>query len=116
MEILGHVVYRINNTPQCDKHLIQFIQIQPESCGPLGEMVLLSMHHKSVRKVSFCLFCRSDLIQYEKLQKSNAIHNLNNAFTVAEEKLGLTRLLDAEGNKWGKFFHISKKYFLNLRV
>ncbi|ESP01600.1 hypothetical protein LOTGIDRAFT_139452 [Lottia gigantea] len=39
---------------------------------------------------------RPDLIQYEKLQKSNAIHNLNNAFTVAEDKLGLTPLLDAE--------------------
>ena len=39
---------------------------------------------------------RPDLIQYEKLSKSNAIHNLNNAFNVAEEKLGLTRLLDAE--------------------
>ena len=40
---------------------------------------------------------RPDLIQYDKLQKSNAMHNLDNAFTVAEEKLGLTRLLDPEG-------------------
>ncbi|XP_054154264.1 spectrin beta chain-like isoform X2 [Oppia nitens] len=39
---------------------------------------------------------RPDLIQYDKLSKSNAIHNLNNAFTVAEDKLGLARLLDAE--------------------
>lgn len=39
---------------------------------------------------------RPDLIQFEKLSKSNAIYNLNNAFTVAEEKLGLTKLLDAE--------------------
>ncbi|XP_041353644.1 spectrin beta chain-like isoform X2 [Gigantopelta aegis] len=39
---------------------------------------------------------RPDLIQYEKLQKSNAMHNLDNAFTVAEEKLGLARLLDPE--------------------
>jgi spectrin beta len=39
---------------------------------------------------------RPDLIQYDKLSKSNAIHNLNNAFTVAEEKLGLTTLLDPE--------------------
>ena len=29
----------------------------------------------------------------EKLQKSNALHNLNNSFTVADEKLGLTPLL-----------------------
>ncbi|XP_023703245.1 spectrin beta chain isoform X6 [Cryptotermes secundus] len=39
---------------------------------------------------------RPDLIQFEKLSKSNALHNLNNAFNVAEEKLGLTKLLDAE--------------------
>lgn len=43
-------------------------------------------------------FFRPDLIQYEKLQKSNALYNLNNAFEVAEDKLGLTRLLDPEGN------------------
>lgn len=46
----------------------------------------------------FSLFdFRPDLIQYDKLQKSNALYNLNNAFEVAEEKLGLTRLLDPEG-------------------
>ncbi|XP_021945798.1 spectrin beta chain isoform X7 [Folsomia candida] len=39
---------------------------------------------------------RPDLIQYEKLTHSNAMHNLNNAFNVAESKLGLTKLLDAE--------------------
>ncbi|XP_076252536.1 spectrin beta chain isoform X3 [Rhynchophorus ferrugineus] len=39
---------------------------------------------------------RPDLIQFDKLSKSNPIHNLNNAFTVAEDKLGLTKLLDAE--------------------
>lgn len=39
---------------------------------------------------------RPDLIQYEKLSKSEPIKNLNNAFQVAEEKLGLARLLDAE--------------------
>lgn len=37
-----------------------------------------------------------ELIQYEKLSKSNAMFNLNNAFNVAEQKLGLTKLLDAE--------------------
>lgn len=39
---------------------------------------------------------RPDLIQFEKLTKSNAMYNLNNAFTVAEDKLGLTKLLDPE--------------------
>lgn len=39
---------------------------------------------------------RPDLIDYNTLAKSNPTHNLNNAFNTAEEKLGLTRLLDAE--------------------
>jgi len=39
---------------------------------------------------------RADLIQYEKLSRSTAMYNLNNAFNVAESKLGLTKLLDAE--------------------
>ncbi|XP_071055816.1 spectrin beta chain isoform X5 [Onthophagus taurus] len=39
---------------------------------------------------------RPDLIQYDKLTKANPIHNLNNAFNIAEEKLDLTKLLDAE--------------------
>uniref|UniRef100_A0A336LM29 Spectrin beta chain n=1 Tax=Culicoides sonorensis TaxID=179676 RepID=A0A336LM29_CULSO len=39
---------------------------------------------------------RPDLIQFEKLSKNNPIYNLNNAFNVAEDKLGLTKLLDAE--------------------
>ena len=39
---------------------------------------------------------RPDLIAFDKLSKSNAIHNLNNAFNVAEKDLGLARLLDAE--------------------
>ncbi|XP_014662859.1 PREDICTED: spectrin beta chain-like [Priapulus caudatus] len=39
---------------------------------------------------------RPDLIRYEQLQKSNALHNLNNAFNTAEDKLGISRLLDAE--------------------
>lgn len=39
---------------------------------------------------------RPDLIQFEKLSRNNQIYNLNNAFNVAEDKLGLTKLLDAE--------------------
>lgn len=39
---------------------------------------------------------RPDLIQYERLNKNEPIKNLNNAFSVAEDKLGLARLLDAE--------------------
>ena len=39
---------------------------------------------------------RADLINYSQLQKANAEYNLNNAFTIAEKKLGITRLLDPE--------------------
>jgi len=44
----------------------------------------------------FCMF-RPDLIEYNKLTKVNPLQNLNNAFNVADQKLGLTPLLDAEG-------------------
>uniref|UniRef100_A0A158R574 Spectrin beta chain n=1 Tax=Syphacia muris TaxID=451379 RepID=A0A158R574_9BILA len=39
---------------------------------------------------------RPDLIDYDKLQKSNAIFNLDNAFNTAEQQLGLTKFLDPE--------------------
>jgi hypothetical protein len=38
---------------------------------------------------------RADLVQYEKLSKSNAIYNLNHAFNLAEKEFGLVKLLDA---------------------
>ena len=39
---------------------------------------------------------RPDLIEYNRLPKSNPMHNLNNAFNVAEQELGLVKLLDAD--------------------
>ncbi|KAG9481099.1 hypothetical protein GDO78_010379 [Eleutherodactylus coqui] len=39
---------------------------------------------------------RPDLINFEKLKKSNAKYNLENAFTVADRRLGITQLLDPE--------------------
>nr|CAB3266546.1 spectrin beta chain, non-erythrocytic 1-like [Phallusia mammillata] len=39
---------------------------------------------------------RPDLIDYDSLKKSNALHNLQNAFNVAEQQLGLAKLLDPE--------------------
>ncbi len=51
-----------------------------------------------VRKSNVCcLCCRPDLIEYEGLRGNNAMANLNNAFDVAFNDLGISRLLDAEG-------------------
>ena len=49
--------------------------------------------------MSVCVCFRPDLIQYDKLSKANPMQNLQNAFTVAEEKLGITPLLDPEGTQ-----------------
>lgn len=40
---------------------------------------------------------RPDLIDYNKLTKVQPVQNLNNVFNVAEQKLGLMKLLDPEG-------------------
>ncbi|CAF0706136.1 unnamed protein product [Brachionus calyciflorus] len=39
---------------------------------------------------------RPDLIQYSQLNKNNPMFNLNNAFTQADNKLGISRLLEPE--------------------
>ncbi|KAJ8246472.1 hypothetical protein GJAV_G00268200 [Gymnothorax javanicus] len=39
---------------------------------------------------------RPDLIDFDKLKKSNVHYNLQNAFNLAEQHLGLTKLLDPE--------------------
>ncbi|XP_064167267.1 spectrin beta chain, erythrocytic isoform X1 [Anguilla rostrata] len=39
---------------------------------------------------------RPDLVDYGRLQRSNPTHNLQHAFNVAEQKLGVTKLLDPE--------------------
>ena len=48
---------------------------------------------------SLSLLSRPDLVDYNNLRPSQHIHNLNNAFDVAERELGLASLLDAEGNQ-----------------
>ncbi|KAM3871043.1 spectrin beta chain, erythrocytic [Diretmus argenteus] len=40
---------------------------------------------------------RPDLVDYNSLKRSNPTHNLQNAFNVAEQQLGVTKLLDPEG-------------------
>lgn len=49
-------------------------------------------------RLSISLF-RPDLIDFENLKRSNAHYNLQNAFNVAEKELGLTKLLDPEGER-----------------
>ena len=44
-----------------------------------------------------CLCSRSDLIDYDRLEPSNHVGNLNNAFNVASDQLGIPKILDAEG-------------------
>ncbi|KAJ8401132.1 hypothetical protein AAFF_G00387140 [Aldrovandia affinis] len=39
---------------------------------------------------------RPDLVDYSRLQRSNPTHNLQQAFNMAEQKLGVTKLLDPE--------------------
>jgi len=48
-------------------------------------------------KVIFLLWFRPDLIEYDKLSKSEPEMNLNLAFEVAETQLEIPQLLDAEG-------------------
>ena len=40
---------------------------------------------------------RADLIDYDRLDPANHIGNLNNAFDVADQDLGIPKILDAEG-------------------
>ena len=48
-------------------------------------------------RVIFLLWFRPDLIEYDKLSKSEPEKNLNLAFEVAETQLEIPQLLDAEG-------------------
>ena len=52
---------------------------------------------------------RPDLIAYEELIPSEHIDNLNNAFNLADEKLGIHKILDAEGKCTGIIFFDSAK-------
>eukprot|EP00061_Rhincodon_typus_P014080 g40882.t1 len=48
-----------------------------------------------MRDISFS-HPRPDLINYKSLKQHQRIDNLTNAFTVADEKLGIPKLLDPE--------------------
>lgn len=52
----------------------------------------------SICSVHGCYYFRPDLIEYDKLTKSEPEKNLNLAFEVAETQLEIPQLLEAEGN------------------
>ena len=43
------------------------------------------------------MFCRPDLVDWRRVVRQTRRENLDMAFDIAEKKLGVTRLLDAEG-------------------
>lgn len=57
---------------------------------------------------------RPDLIDFDKLKKSNAHYNLQNAFNLAEQHLGLTKLLDPEGKNLLLPFRPTADYNLTI--
>lgn len=88
----------------------------PVSCSPVSFLLpafpapyiclASSLHAAAVLRVgpprplhpnSSALVPRPDLIDFDKLKDSNARHNLEHAFDVAERQLGIIPLLDPEG-------------------
>lgn len=62
------------------------------------------------------MFHRPDLIEFHKLTRSNATHNLQQAFNTAEQSLGLTKLLDPEGNQQHFTLPLYIQHDVNLSV
>lgn len=64
----------------------------------------MNSHVLVARGISYVLvdFCRPDLVDMERVQIQSNRENLEQAFEVAE-RLGVTRLLDAEGESWLEF-------------
>ncbi|MGH0114477.1 UNVERIFIED_CONTAM: hypothetical protein FKN15_018796 [Acipenser sinensis] len=69
----------------------------------LQDIVVETQDNREPRcaKDALLLWCQmktagSDLVDFDKLKKSNPTHNLRHAFDVAEQQLGVTKLLDPE--------------------
>lgn len=54
--------------------------------------------------VGFQPISRSDLFEYSSLQGNHHFKNLEHAFNVAEEKLGIKKLLDPQGKEKVSYF------------
>lgn len=57
-------------------------------------------------------FFRPDLIEYDKLSKSEPEKNLNLAFEVAETQLEIPQLLDAEGERFPTILALEINFFI----
>ena len=49
-------------------------------------------------EIKFGLCFRPDLLDFNRLDPADHIGNLNHAFDVADQQLGIPKILDAEGN------------------
>ena len=78
--------------------MVQFISPRPQ----------LNNFSRATVPLMLFRFCRADLVQYEKLSKSNAIYNLNHAFNMAEKEFGLVKLLDAGGSPVAGYLVVDK--------
>lgn len=58
---------------------------------------------------------RPDIIDYNSLVAKNHIHNLNNAFNVAHDELGIAKILDAEGEFWNRWFLSLPHFWFRFR-
>lgn len=61
-------------------------------------------------------FSRPDIINYGTLRPSQHEANLNNAFNAAEERLGIAKLLDAEGCLPLFFFFVIILFAFEIQV
>lgn len=68
-------------------------------CGMKVEVAFIFLRGISQALDTFSISSppRPDLLDFESLKKCNAHYNLQNAFNLAEKELGLTKLLDPEG-------------------
>uniref|UniRef100_A0A8C7MDC6 Spectrin beta chain n=1 Tax=Oncorhynchus kisutch TaxID=8019 RepID=A0A8C7MDC6_ONCKI len=91
---------RIHCLENVDKAL-QFLKEQRVHLENMGSHDIVDGNHRLTLGLIWTIILRfqvkePDLIDFDKLKKSNAHHNLQNAFNLAEQHLGLTKLLDPE--------------------
>ncbi|TKS67942.1 Spectrin beta chain, non-erythrocytic 1 [Collichthys lucidus] len=88
---------------QSDRRTLNCVEPVSSSANRNNQFSVETEDNKEKRsaKDALLLWCQMktagpDLIDFDKLKKSNAHYNLQNAFNLAEQHLGLTKLLDPE--------------------